>query len=275
MFQQSQNLQIVAQSKRHVGGLLGMILVFVLWGFGFEALQTAGIWERARIWSTYIILLLEFQALRTSLQLARLGRRPSPLLMWTGFLVIVGGIWFDVLATIAVSPGLEMEANPIIATFRDARYPDWLLYFIGAAAQVMLTLLSCVLWAAFLRHAPVYLNLLWALDPHNLFQFVLTSLGLNPHRPFVKQRPDLFPRTYRIFWPIVLVLIAPFNRLLLGLSWMIIRKGLAGEALTALETGIRDFTSTVFMDWMQLILVGAAFLLWLLIAYASGRHWQG
>lgn len=169
-------------------------------------------------WLGFVIL-LEITLSAAAIRLARQGSRayPAPL-AWTGALLIAGGIWSDVLATVLNTPDLARECNPIIVFLRANGFSLWLQYLTGFTAQFLLTIISCALWIAFLRHLPQYKATLLAMRPQSLIEFVWASLGGRTY--FTKTEKLKVSRSYRLVWWLILPAIMPFARFYLALEWM-------------------------------------------------------
>lgn len=270
----SLSLQTISRVKDPIARLWTAAILYLLWWTAYKFLLQQGNGLGFRLLSLPFLFAIEVAAVADSLSLARVGRRPPAAPLVTGILLIVGGIWLDGTTTILLTPDFQLEDNPVIMTLRLARYPDWTLYFVWAAAHIMFTILACALWTAFLRHIPAYLHLIWAMDPHGWLQFLLTGLGINPRRPFIRQRPRSYPRAYRLFWICALALIAPFSRWLRGFEWLMVRKILNGQTLAAWEEQLVGFAHRFLYAGGEILFVGLAFLLWLSLAYFSRRHWR-
>ncbi|MGQ9833558.1 MAG: hypothetical protein ACUVRJ_07155 [Candidatus Villigracilaceae bacterium] len=169
-------------------------------------------------WLGFVIL-LEITLSAAAIQLARQGSRAylAPL-AWTGVLLIAGGIWSDVLATVFYSPDMAQEGNSIIVFLRDNGFPLWVQYLTGFTAQSLLTVILCALWVAFVRHFPFYKAALLAMRPQSLIEFLWASLGGQTY--FSKTQKLNLSRSYRLIWWLIPPVIMPFNRYLLALGWM-------------------------------------------------------
>jgi len=161
------------------------------------------------------LLVLEAALVVFSVLLARTGTSSySRFLAATGVVILVGGIWADVIGTVLVTPDLASECNPFIVYFRQLQVPIWGMYLLGFVAQLGITIISCGLWLAFLRHHTPYLKVSWAMGSRGWIQFNWVALGGN-----LRGLPS-YSRSYRALWVIALCLIEPFTRWLLGLKWI-------------------------------------------------------
>ncbi len=166
-----------------------------------------------------LILILEGLLIFPCLGLARQGQTAnSSLALWTGVLLITGGIWLDVLATVWKTSDMAREGNLYIVFMRQNSFPLWSMYLVGFYAQAALTVISVSLWVAFLRHLPNYLNSLLVLQPQSLLEYLKAAFGGNTL--YARLNHLKLSRTYRLLWLPVLLQIAPFARWELGLEWI-------------------------------------------------------
>lgn len=164
-------------------------------------------------------LLLEAALAVSALLLMRHGQKNNlRQLAWGGAFVIAAGIWSDVLATVVNTPDMAREGNPIIIFLRESGFSLWLQYLTGFTAQFLLTVISCALWVAFIRHVPLYKALLLAMHPQSLIEFMWAALGGRTY--FSKIEKIKISRSYRLMWWLVLPLIMPFGRFSAALEWM-------------------------------------------------------
>lgn len=204
----------------------------------------------------YFVILIEAVLAICAIQLARQGPAAySPVLAWTGVFLIAAAIWSDVLATVYHSPDLMREGNPIIIFLRENGLPLWFQYAAGFTAQFLLTVISCALWFAFARHLSLYREILLAMRPQSLVEFVWALLGGRTY--FSKTERLKVSRSYRLLWWLMLPLIMPFDRFLLALEWM------KGIPLASLMTQLVTFGQPIF----SLVLL----LSWLMYVYFENR----
>lgn len=202
-------------------------------------------------------LLLEIVLAASTLLLMRQGQETSQMkpLAWMGAILIIAGIWSDVLATVFHSPDMAQEGNPIIIFLRDNGFPLSIQYLTGFTAQFLLTVISCALWIAFVRHLPLYKAILLVMRPQSLVEFVWASLGGRTY--FSKTERLRVSRSYRLMWWLILPLIMPFNRFMLALEWM----GVIQPASFATQS----------VEFLQTIFPIVLLLSWLIYVYFEKR----
>lgn len=207
-------------------------------------------------WLGFVIL-LELALSAAAIRLARQGSQAYlPLLAWTGALLIAGGIWSDVLATVFYSPDMAREGNPIIVFLRENGFPLWVQYLTGFTAQFLLTVICCALWLAFVRHLPFYKAALLAMRPQSLIEFLWASLGGRTY--FSKTQKLNISRSYRLIWWLIPPVIMPFNRYLLALGWM----GVIAQTCRLVP---------MVSFWQSLLALVLVFS-WLIYTYFENRH---
>ena len=251
--------------------VISLILVILL-EFGLSSVITSSI-EAKHSLASYLDLLapimlgllgLEVALIVLSIQLARMGgriySRPAAII-GCGF--IIGGVWFDVLATIMHSPDLCGEGNPFIRLSQQLHAPLLDMYLLGFFAQLGITVISCAFWIAALRHADTYLHLLWKMGPRSLIQFFWTAIGgnLKPNKLQSEGKP--FPRSYRAVWFIVILLIDPTPRYIVGVEWF-------GFSIPRILEGFVGYALAELL--IQAVSIGLGiYALWLLYSYFRGR----
>jgi hypothetical protein len=217
-----QELQEVIQaanaSRKYSLAVLIFVVLFAflspIFSFLFSVSQATGV-----IVLGCLMLILEGLLVIPCLGLARQGRTAfSTPVMWTGIFIIVGGIWFDVLATAWKTPDMGIEGNPFIIFMRQNGFPLWSMYLVGFYAQATLSLISVLLWVAFMRHWRTYLDVLLALQPQSFLEYLKAALGGNTW--YAKINHIRVSRSYRFLWLPILLRIAPFDRWELGLEWV-------------------------------------------------------
>lgn len=218
MFEIQEPLAVIQASRRFSRWLL-LVLVTLLFSlpvfsFLFSTRQFTG-----TIGLGCLILVLEGLLIFPSLALARRGGKPfsKPILL-AGIFFIVGGIWFDVLSTVWNTPDMMNEGNPFIIFMRENGFPLWSMYLVGFYAQAALTVISVLLWTAFMRHWRVYLGGLLALQPQTFLEYLFAAFGGSTWHARTNRLH--VSRSYRLLWLPVLLQIAPFDRWELGLEWM-------------------------------------------------------
>jgi hypothetical protein len=152
------------------------------------------------------------------------GPGPLPIIPFlAGALFAVGGTAIDVIATVVNDPFLTQEANPIARAFLDAGFAALFVYGFGAAAQILAALLTCLLWAAFLRHSPETIKSALATNPKSAMEFIKAAGGaehLTWRQWIIPFKMSELPKAYHTLWFIAVMLVgADLGRWYLGLEW--------------------------------------------------------
>jgi hypothetical protein len=182
--------------------------------------------QRWRVLAAYLLPLPSAAALVCLLLLFRAG---TGKLSWPFFLIgaayLLGGIAFDILATVVHTPDLSDECNPIARALLDSDQGLAVVYAYGAIMQALLAVAGCTLWGAFLRHRDTWLRTTWASDPRSFLQFLKAALGgarmswRQFFLPLTLSEVKLFS-FYHVFWLFVpLMLGGTVERWYLGCSW--------------------------------------------------------
>lgn len=259
--------QIVTEASKHTKRLLLSLVTVVVLEFFIIAtliyLVIANlIFEPIRnlvLLPMIALLVIEVLLVFISIALARTGTSIfSKSAALFGCLIIIAGIWLDVLSTISVTPDLAREGNPFIQMFQSLHVPIWGLYLLGFLAQLGITIISCALWISFVRHHQIYLQVIKEAKARNIFQYLWVSFGGNL-KAFKNREKPFYSRSYRVIWFIILSMIDPFIRLALGLEWLGI--SISGFLFPDPRFGyalLGLFTSTV---------IQLAFIVWLIYSY--------
>jgi hypothetical protein len=204
-----------------LGSLLAFCLVVVLVLLIFWPIRPA--------WSLPLAYLLPVPALGVVVCLLRVLRHGPGKLPWLPFLIgsayMLGGMAFDVLATVVHSPDLSDEGNPIARTLLDSGQGLTVVYLYGAGMQTLDAVGACVLWAAFLRHRHTWLRTTWDSGPQSLPQFLKAATGgarLSWREYFLPLRLSELKRisVYHLFWVLPPALLgACVERWYLGFAW--------------------------------------------------------
>src|SRR5262245_56014805 len=92
----------------------------------------------------YILPVLLVLSLIIAVQLARAGTAAAPALaVIAGVVWILGGVAFDIGATIIQTPDLRQETNPIARSLLDSGHPVSFVFGYGAVAQSLYALMLC------------------------------------------------------------------------------------------------------------------------------------
>lgn len=211
-----------------------------------------------------IVLGFEVAVLFLSLRLARTGSAQFPRAWaYIGMAVYITGIWLDVLSTVVGTPDLAHEGNLYIVFGLRFHMPVLALYALAFFAQLGLTVLSCALWLSFLRHHRTLLNIIWSMGPKGLIQFLWVSLGGNLASTKSLPNPELYDRSYRLVWPVVLCLTEPISRFYLGLQWV-------GIDLNFTLVPFKGPVASLFIDY-PIELVGCLYVGWLVYCFFTQR----
>lgn len=167
--------EIRSRTNIHAGHLLiasliiGLVLALI---FGLPAFQ------RLRIPFLYVLPATLLYCTVLAFIIARNGQHKSrtiPLLV--GVVLISGGTIFDMLATVIKSPDLNLEGNVFARLLLDSNHSLTFVYVYAIITQFLLTLLLCILWAAFLRHQQTLLTVTWESNPKSRSEFIKAALG--------------------------------------------------------------------------------------------------
>ena len=105
------------------------------------------------VWAVYLLVVPALGLLLLSVMFVAKGTgRISRMPFWTGFCFIVGGISFDLWATLFQSPDLALEGNKVISTLIRTNHDVDFIYVYGLGLQSLLACVMILLWAGFLRH---------------------------------------------------------------------------------------------------------------------------
>jgi hypothetical protein len=99
------------------------------------------------------VIVLSAVALATAVPLAGAGKGMAPAApLLAGWAVVIGGAGCDIFATLAHSPDLVREANPIIRSLLDNGVSLRHVFLFGATLQALFVALTMILWLGFLKH---------------------------------------------------------------------------------------------------------------------------
>src|SRR5919197_775642 len=155
----------------------------ILFGLLLEGLLFLPLsWGVRPVWYLLVIYALPFPCVIILNSALRLWRRkvrsavPRTLLL-AGVLAAAGGVTFDGLATIAHSPDLSQEANPVARLLLDTGHDLRFVYFYCTLTQVQIAGIMCAVWAAFLAHREDYLESAFAAGRQSFLRFLTAALG--------------------------------------------------------------------------------------------------
>jgi hypothetical protein len=243
--QESQELiqEINASRKYSLAVLLFVALFFLLFPafvYFFSFNKYTG-----TVITGILILILEGALVIPCYGLARRGQSAfSKPAMWVGIFIIVGGICFDVLATVWNTPDMGLEGNSFIIFMRQNGLPLWSMYLVGFYAQATLAFISVLLWVAFVRHWRMYLNVLLVLHPQSFLEYLKAAFGGNTW--YAKTNHLKVSRSYRFLWLPILLRIAPFDRWEMGLEWIGVLQP-SNFYRMVVEVGLGQFTGILLL----------------------------
>lgn len=141
-----------------------------------------------------------------------------------GCAFMLGGSMLDVGATLAHTPDLSQEANPLVRALLDSGHELWLVYLLAGVGQAADLLWGCLALGAFLRHRRAVIRSAWAVRPAGEGEFVraaLTGRRMTLRQFWFPLRAAEFPRAYQ-FACLLLLWTAPtwVGRWYLGLKWL-------------------------------------------------------
>ena len=245
---------IVEQSGQITRGLFGLLIVFIIAGIGFFELNANQVFVKLQFTIVFLLVATGGVATYWVLRLARIATGTfSRLIAWLGIGFIAGGKCFDIIATLLKTPDLASESNLIARLFLDNGFPVGFVYALGFLSQLLLTIISCGLWMAFIKHYRIYFELVWKLKPRSLIEFLVACAGGSTR--FARVTNQTYSSSYRVLWPGALWFIAPVSNWANGLAWL----GIISPAVDANIAG------------MERTLAIPLFALWLVINYLSQR----
>lgn len=156
----------------------------------------------------------------------RAGTGKVPIIpLVVGVLLIITGIGIDIVATVIKTPSLSREANPIARSLLYSGYSVGFVYVYGIIGQLVVTLMSCLMWAAFLRHRKTITAIAWQLGPETAIEFINAAM----YRKVTSQVMWRYPlseyrgydKWYHAIQPVLLIVVLiSIARLYLGLEWL-------------------------------------------------------
>ena len=141
-----------------------------------------------------------------------------------GVVFLLGGVAFDLVATVVHSPDLAREANPAVLVLRARGHSVRFVYVYGVVLEVFVGVVNCMLWAAMLRHRRTWVRSSLR-NTRSRAQFLLKAMS---GKTFASWRSltERFTRAQRLraFYHVLWVLVpmrlgAQVNRWYLGASW--------------------------------------------------------
>ncbi len=130
------------------------------------------------VWAAYLLVIPAMGLLMLSILFVAKGAdRISRTPFWLGFGFIVGGITFDLWATLLQSPDLSMEGNKVISTLLYSDHNPDFIYVYGLGLQSILACIMILLWAGFLRHRHTWFNAVMSQTPRTFAEFLKAATG--------------------------------------------------------------------------------------------------
>lgn len=172
--------------------------------------------------TVYALPVLLLVALGLAIRLLQLGESRIPLVPATlGIGFIAGGAILDLAATVAHSPTLDREANPVARALLDSGHALSSVYTYGFLSQALLVTTVCVLWLALLRH---HERIVSATGPtRGFWEFLKAATGGGPlswRQWLFPIRASEVPHPYHVFWIFVVTFLAgAVDRWFVALDW--------------------------------------------------------
>jgi len=205
-------------ARRFLVAVVVTILLFEMIGFVGASLPL-------RLAYACMLPALAAYCLTAAFGLHREGRGSVPVAPLTaGIVFAVGGAAFDMLATVSRTPTLALEANYVIRTLLDSGCPVALVYAYGLVVEGLRQLVTCVSWAAFLRHRGAIVRQASEAEGSCYLAFQKAVFMTRPAvRRDGRYRWEV-SRTlsvYHAVWPAVMALMASsIGRWYLGFAWL-------------------------------------------------------
>lgn len=203
--------------------------LFFLIGIGVVVLALVCFLQVAEASRSAVVYLIPVWLLATLVFSVKLCKQApastSGFLLTIGLFSILGGIAFDIIATILHSPTLAGEDNVIVVGLFRTGHSAQFVYLYGFICQALFAAVGGSLWVAFVKHRPVLLTLMFSSQPKSFWEFTKACLG----GQYLTWRQFLLPVTlkelfsykpYPLFWfGIVLFACGSLHRWYLGLEW--------------------------------------------------------
>ena len=191
---------------------------------------------------------------------ARFGPNPAHrLALVIGLLVILGGIVFDIGATIYHSPNLSRESNPVARFLLNGGHSLPFVYAYGFVVQAALAGILSMLWWGYLRNYQRWLNCALVHRPASFAAFVKACAGggdLPWARFLFKIKPKDPIAAYQMLWFIALLILPVVSdRWYWGMRWF--------EWVPEIESTVR-FAACIILSFGSITM-------WL---YWKYRHWK-
>jgi hypothetical protein len=161
-------------------------------------------------------------ALVLAIRVSRAGAASTPWVpLLFGLAFIVGGAAFDITATVAHTPDLSQEQNPIARVLLDGGHSLSFVYWYGLICQPLYLAFVAFLWVGLLRHRHSILDSVRG--SHTFLQLVKAATGglrLTWRQWCLPLRLSELPNAYHLLWVLAVILIAgSMDRWYLGVEW--------------------------------------------------------
>jgi hypothetical protein len=152
-----------------------------------------------------------------------------------GWAFIIGGVTFDIAATLIHTPDLANEMNPIARLLLDSNYSLAFVYAYSALMQTIIVVDLCILWAVFLRHRRSWMEESFCRDGRSFGRFIKTATGggqLTWRQWLLPCSPRELPRGYEICLIVIpLLMVGTVARWYYGFQWFGILPWMSNLAL--------------------------------------------
>ncbi len=173
---------------------------------------------------------------------------------------ILGGIAFDITATIIHSPDLAEESNPVARPLLDSGHSLTFVYAYGVLMQLLVALSMCILWIAFMRHRWIVADTSYQHGQQSFLHFFKAATGgsrLSWRQWLLPLSYADLPSCYYVVWALApLVLGAAAYRWFLGLAWF----------------GIVPHVSRLIVGMPLIVLSFLGYVGWLYVVYKQHRR---
>jgi hypothetical protein len=176
----------------------------------------------AAVPTAYAVPAVLAAALVLAVRVARAGTASVPWVpLLLGLAFIVGGAALDITATLAHTPDLSQEQNPIARVLLDSGHSVSFVYWYGAVCQPLYLAFVACLWVGLLRHrhsirdsvrgSQTFLQLMKAATGGRTLTWRQWCLPL---------RLSELPNAYHLLWALAVLLVAgSMDRWYLGAEW--------------------------------------------------------
>jgi len=136
--------------RRPAQWVCGIVSVLFFWGL---VVWLAPQLRPLRVPTVYALLPVAFALFAFASAFAHAGRDTLPAVpLVAGLALFIGGSVADIYATLAHTPDLKREANPVIRELLDTGHPIEFVYAYGLTGQALWILAGVALWVGLLRH---------------------------------------------------------------------------------------------------------------------------